>query len=131
MTPNSKQLPPLLQATKHLCLHGFWRFVVSISALGEMVLTCASHLQLGGFEASALNKYFEILSTLLSYLACIADFFQCGSCLKVNKAHSFSVCNSLVYQLGGRNHLGGVGTGVNHTSLSPINGMASRVSMFC
>ena len=28
---------------------------------------------------------------LLSYLACIADFFQCGSCLEVNKAHSFSV----------------------------------------
>ena len=26
---------------------------------------------------------------------------------------------------------GGVGTGVNHTSLSPINGMTSRVSMFC
>ena len=26
---------------------------------------------------------------------------------------------------------GGVGTGVYHTSLSPINGMASRVSMFC
>ena len=26
---------------------------------------------------------------------------------------------------------GGVGTGVNHMSLSPINGMASRMSIFC
>ena len=29
---------------------------MSVSALGEMFMTCASHLQLGGFEASALNK---------------------------------------------------------------------------
>ena len=26
---------------------------------------------------------------------------------------------------------GGVGIGVNHTNLSPINRMASRVSLFC
>ena len=56
---NYKQLPPLVQATKHFCtLYAcmvFGGLFGGVSALGEMFMTCASHLQLCGFEASALE----------------------------------------------------------------------------